>query len=143
MRQVRPTRERSPLLNMLIAVPVLILFLGAGVLLARVAWDWTPETTEYVLGGLLTICGASLGIFALVFGLLAGVAIYRRLQRDATESQRETEWRQAQRWPGQLPAAAPPQLEDGSRGSWYTQGPASYDVWEETEPEPRQWREVR
>lgn len=131
----------SSLLNGLLAVPILILFLGAGILTARIAYDWTPETTEYVLGGLLTICGASLGIFALVFGLLAGVAIYRKLQTDAVESYRPAEWSQARRWPG-LPAP-PPQLGEGDdgQGSWYTQGPASYDVWED---EPGQgWQERR
>lgn len=116
----------------LAAVPILALLLGVSILAIRMAFDWTEETTQYVLGGLLTIMGAALGIFALAFGLLAGIAIYRRLQVDS-QLQREE---QARRGYPLLPA--PPTVE-GQPGSWHSLGPGSYDIWEE-EPEEARWR---
>jgi len=117
----------------LAAVPVLALLLGVAVLAIRMALDWTEETTQYVLGGLLTIMGAALGIFALAFGLLAGIAIYRRLQADS-QIQREEQAR------GAYPLLSAPPTVEGQPGSWYSLGPGSYDVWEE-EPLEAKWRE--
>lgn len=123
----------------LAAIPILIVLLGAGILAARIAIDWTPEETKYLMGGLLTILGAALGVFALAFGLLAGVGIYRRLQADAAHSYRPAA--RDSRW--QVLPPGPPQLTAGdSQGSWYSQGPASYDVWEEDEAAEDRWQAI-
>lgn len=88
-------------LTTLAAIPVLVLFLGIGILAIRMAIDWTPDQTQLLLGGGITVCGAGVGVFAAVFGLLAGAAFYRRLHRDTQQDQ--PGWREVPRLPGYPP----------------------------------------
>jgi hypothetical protein len=121
----------------LAAIPILAIFLGVGVLAIRIALDWTQQTTQTLIGGLLVLCGAAI----MPVSILLGLAIFKRLNRDREQPAPPP---QAIRMLGGYPVSpysepGSPMLTDGSEklGSWSSNGPASYDVWEE---EPA-WRE--
>lgn len=110
----------------IMAIPIMALFLGVGILAWRIAEDWSPRQTDTLIGGGLAICGAGLAIFAIVMGSLAGMALYRKI-RERPE-QPPGDWRRpaiGYREP------APPMIEASKQGSWASNGLASYDVWEE------------
>jgi hypothetical protein len=128
----------------LAAIPILALFIGVAILAAQVGMDWSPQNTDTLLGGLIAVCGAGLGLFGLVFGTFLGLAFYKRLERPSEPS----------RLGGRAPrvidspyyAPLPPyqagrQLEDKS-GSWSSKGPDSYDIYfPDEEAEEREWRQ--
>ena len=124
---------RDSLLTKLAAVPILAIFLGAAILAGKVALAWTPEDTRLLLGSLIAICGASLAILSIVLGLFLGAAVYRRLAPGQKASEMALE-RPA------YPSLAyrepqPPLLTSGDRpGRWLSNGPDSYDLWEDEEP---------
>lgn len=132
--------DRKGPISTLLAIPVLAIFLGVGILFARIALDWTPGNTQTVIGGGLAICGAGLAVFALVFGILAGIAVYKRLllDRDSRPPAPGQQMERYQLQPYREPA--PPMISaPGQQGSWLSNGPASYDIWQE-EPEEAAWR---
>lgn len=126
--------DRDGLWARILAVPVLALFLGAGLLFGRIAWDWTAENTQTVIGGGLAICGSSLAVFALIAGLLTGIGLYRKLldreQRAgaAPPAYPRRPWIEDYREPGPPLLTAPDKM-----GSWASSGPNSYDIWPEQE----------
>jgi hypothetical protein len=128
----------------LAAIPILALFIGIAILAGRVAMDWNPQNTDTLIGGLIAVCGAGLGLFGVVFGALLGLAIYKRLQNPLEHS-----GRQGSRSPRMIDspyyAPLPPgridrQLED--KGTWSSRGPESYDIYfPDEEAEEREWRD--
>lgn len=131
-------REGSNLWAKIMAIPVLAVFLGVAILMARIAYDWSPRQTDSLIGGGLAICGASLAIFAMVTGLIVGIGFYRRLQLDRDQ--------QPGQWSQQRPSLgyrepAPPMIEASKQGSWASNGLASYDLWPEEQPLEQSWRD--
>ena len=131
----------------LAAIPILALFIGVAILAIQIGTDWSPENTDTLLGGLIAVCGAGLGLFGLVFGAFLGLAFYRRLDRPSDSIE-------PSRLGGRAPrvidspyyAPLPPyqagrQLEDKS-GSFSSRGPESYDIYfPDEEAEEREWRQ--
>lgn len=126
------------LFTKLAAIPILAIFLGVAILAGRIAYDWTPQLSQTVVGGLLTICAGSLSLIAVIIGLLVGIGLYKRISRDrarempeAPPASRTIEGYGYPVLPYREPYA--PQLMDGrdKLGSWSSNGAASYDVWED------------
>lgn len=131
----------------IMAIPMLALLLGAGILAGRIAMDWEPRQTDSLIGGGLAICGAGLAIFAVVTGLLVGMALYRRMLLDREQSRPAAPppgYSIQPGYPG-LPyrEPAPPMIEAGRQGSWASNGPASYDLWPEEQPLEQGWSQGR
>lgn len=134
--------QKNGIFAQLAAIPILALFLGVAFLAARIAYDWTPELSQTVVGGVLTICAGAVALVGVIFGLLAGIALYKRLNRSREQPEAVPPMRTISGYPV-LPYREPgaPQLTDGRQaGSWSSNGPASYDVWEE---EPAGWSQDR
>lgn len=129
-------REGSNLWAKIMAIPILAVFLGAAILMGRIALDWSPRQTDSLIGGGLAICGASLAIFALVTGLIVGIAFYRRLLLDREHHGPPGYSSQPGTGSPFLPyrEPAPPMIEASKQGSWASNGLASYDLWPEEQP---------
>lgn len=120
----------------LVAVPVLVLFGGAGFLAHRIGQTWDSRATEAMIAGLTATCGAGAVILALVLGLIVGIPYANRIWREGQQPM-------AQHWqalPSPRPAAwqqQPPQIVDHEAGQWVSQGAGQYDLWEAEANEDR------
>lgn len=124
---------------MVVAAPLLVLFVGVGVWAAKLADTWTPTNTDVLVGGLVSACATGGIVVALILSAFIALVFYSRFQRDAdvipparwnqratpTLPYQPTTWREVQ----------PPMLTTKqSMGEWHSQGPASYDLWQDELP---------
>jgi len=135
--------QKNSIFAQLAAIPILAVFIGVAILAVRIGMDWTPQTTQTVVGGFLTICAGSVALIGVIIGLLVGLALHKRISREQPQPAPPA-IRTISGYPI-MPYREPgvPQLSDGRErlGSWSSNGPASYDVWEE--PEPAEWSQAR
>lgn len=115
--------------------PVAAIFVGVGVLAYNVSQTWDSRNTDALISGLVASCSMG-GI--VVAGLLAGIVGIPLAMRLMDR------WREADRVAAapmprymldapraQWHEPTPPRLVDKQAGSWQTQGPATYDLWED------------
>lgn len=124
----------------LVAVPVLALFLGVGVLAMQIGEHWTDATTASLVTGLTTVCGGGFVVLSLIVAIVVGIPFAIRMFGESGRA--NSTWATLPppppRYASGLPTwqeARPPMLEakpDG--GQWLTQGPGSYDLWEDQAP---------
>lgn len=126
----------STVITALIAVPVLALFVGVGVLAMRIGDHWTEATTASLVTGLTTVCGGGFVVISLIVAIVVGIPFAIRMFGESGRA--NSTWATLPpppRYASGLPAwqeARPPMLEakpDG--GQWLTQGPGSYDLWKQ------------
>lgn len=123
--------------NRLLAVPVLVLFLGAGVLAVGVAIVLITDRALansvilFVTGAAAFGCGAGL----LILSAIVGLAVYRRLSA-ATPSRTIAPLDD----PWQLPPSVPPPaLPLPTEGSWTSSGLPSYNLAAPLSPTSSEW----
>ena len=131
--------KSSTILIGLVAVPVLALFLGVGVLAMRIGDHWTEATTASLVTGLTTVCGGGFVVISLIVAIVVGIPFAIRMFGESGRA--NSTWAALPptmpRYASGLPTwreAGPPMLEakpDG--GQWLTQGPGAYDLWEDQE----------
>lgn len=135
-------KRGSSLWARIMAIPMLALFLGAAILAGKIGLDWEPRQTDSLIGGGLAICGGGLAIFAVITGLIVGMALYRRilLDREQSRSAPPPGYYSQPGYPS-LPyrEPAPPMIEASKEGSWASNGLASYDIWQEQQPQEQGW----
>lgn len=126
------------IITIIVAAPVLTLFVGVGVWAFRMSDTWTPANTDALIGGLVAACLGGGLVIALILAALWALVFYNRLSSgpDLIPSgwdQRSTPplpdhqsgWREVQ----------PPQIiTNQNAGEWHSQGPAVYDLWKEEPP---------
>lgn len=116
----------------LIAVPILALFGGLGVLAWQIGETWDQRNTDALVTAVASICAGGAVIVGALLALIVGVPLaLRAYDRGGTMRQPpQTEWRA-------LPPARPswteqpPMIADKQQGTWQSAG--SYDVWEDAE----------
>jgi len=135
--------SKDSCLERVLVIPVLALFIGASILAWKIAESWSSEDTRFLLGGLVTVLGVAVALLAVLASLLVGLAIYRRIQGQGYERPAPPEIRTIGGYPV-LPyrESLPPQLTAGDKvGSWRSNGPANYDVWQEEQDDGQKtWR---
>ena len=121
------------ILAAIMAVPVLALFLGVGLLAWRIGDTWSEAMTASLVMGLVTVCGGGLVVVALLVSLIVGVPMATRFFFEAGVARRAFDAAPPPRYldvkPWQEPR--PPQLTDRQSGDWQSSGPAAYHLWEE------------
>ncbi len=61
------------ILTVLVAGPILALFVGIGLLAMRIGDTWTPQMTNQVVTGFTMACGAGAVVLALILALIIGI----------------------------------------------------------------------
>lgn len=133
--------KKGEALESLMLIAGLGLFMGAAVLAGAVALTWQPRHTDSLISVTAAVCGGGFVMFALVIGLVIGIAFFKRLN-DGRANEPAGIYQPA--IPGTWQESQPPALTDaGKEGAWMGGGPTSYDLWdEEPQSEARQWAEV-
>lgn len=123
------------ILTLVLIVPVLALFTGAGFLAYQVGQTWDARTTDTLISGLVATCGGGAVIIGVLLSILIGVPVAIRMFGEAGWSRRAWDGPGGRQWK-QLPgpgapgwAAEPPQLEDKNLGAWESM-PNAYDTWD-------------
>lgn len=129
--------KNSTIFMGLIAVPVLALFLGVGVLAMQIGEHWTDATTASLVTGLTTVCGGGFVVLSLIVAIVVGIPFAIRMfgESGRANSTWATMPPPPPRYASGLPnwqEPRPPLLEAKPEGGqWLTQGPGAYDLWEQ------------
>lgn len=136
-----------------VAVPVLALFVGAGVLAWRIGESWDQRNTDALVTALASICAGGAIIVGLLLALIVGVPLALRAYENGGHARRawpaetQAQWRSLPPGGSRPPAWAeqPPMLSDKQQqqgGVWQSSGPAQYDLWgdEPVESSGREWQ---
>lgn len=111
------------ILSILVAVPILALFFGVGVLSYNIAGTWDQRNTDGLVSGVTTACLAFAIVISLSLSCFLGAMVFTRWQKDR-------HWEALPR--GSPWAQDPPQQQitttkpDTGTGSWESTG--SYDI---------------
>jgi len=133
--------KSSTIIVGLVAVPVLALFLGVGVLAMQIGNHWTDATTASLVTGLTTVCGGGFVVIALIVAIVVGIPFAIRMFGESGRA--NSTWGSLPpippRYASGLPSwreSGPPLLEAKPEGGqWLTQGPQVYDLWDQ-DPDP-------
>ena len=116
-----------------VMTPVAAVFIGAGVMAYNVSQTWDSRNTDALISGLVASCSMGGIVIAGLLTAIVGIPFAMRLMDRWREADRlaapprymldgpRAQWREP----------TPPMLPDKQAGSWYTQGPAAYDLWDE------------
>ena len=141
--------------SVVIAAPILALFVGIGVLALRIGDHWDERNTDVLISNLTMICGIGGLAISLALAAFVGLVFYARWQRDK-------HWDEPPGWRGSSPKRLPysgmpqppwmdmpPQLPDMQepKGRLYTSGPSAYEdldrsLFEDSNVIDTQWRDV-
>ena len=119
------------MIAVIVATPILALFLGIGVMALSIADTWDERNTDVMISNISVICGIGGLAFALVLAAIVGIVMITRLPpRDRTPT-----WREGGRtlkppvW-----IERPPLLPDSTqtRGRLYSNGPSAYEDLDQT-----------
>ena len=119
-------------LTLVVIVPVLALFAGAGVLSWQVGQTWDARNTDSVIAGMIAVCASGALLMTMVLGLPIGIVMAVKI-RDRQREQQGYYPPMPPQQPGRLPqwAAQAPQIADRQEGDWQRLPETNYDVWEE------------
>jgi len=121
--------------SLVVATPILALFVGIGVLAFRIGDSWDERNTDVFISNMTMICGIGGLALALALAAFVGLVFYARWQRDK-------HWDEPPMWrpspsrrlsasgPQQAPwLDMPPALSDtqAPKGRLYTSGPGMYE----------------
>jgi hypothetical protein len=138
------------LIGLVLAVPVLALFGGVGILALQIGDTWQPADTRALISGITASCTGGAIVLALLLGLIVGVPLALRAYSAAAHG--------ARRWDDQMPpppdyrralppprAAAwleqPPAVQGGQQpGQWLSHGPGAYDLMDDGTIEDGEWQ---
>lgn len=133
------------MIAVIVATPILALFLGIGVMALSIADTWDERNTDVMISNISVICGIGGLAFALVLASIVGIVLITRL----SSRDRAPTWRESGRtlkppvW-----LESPPLLPDStqSRGRLYSNGPSAYEDLDQTlfggdNPTPSDWEE--
>jgi hypothetical protein len=130
-------------LMLVLAIPILAVFGGIGVLAFQIGETWQSGDTRALISGATAACSGGFVVVALVLGLVVGVPLaLRAYSAGAWSHRRWDDWQGMQQpsYPRAMPAPrhalpwlqAPPQVETkGQAGEWLSQGPQTYDLFDD------------
>lgn len=141
--------------SLVIAAPILALFVGIGVLAFRIGDHWDERNTDVLISNVTMICGIGGLAISLALAAFVGLVFYARWQRDKS-------WDEPSGWRGSSPKRlphpstlqppwmdVPPQLPDMQepKGRLYTSGPGTYEdldrsLFDDNGVIDTQWRDV-
>ena len=129
------------LLVVLVGVPCMALFVGAGALAWRVGGTWDQRNTDSMVTAMASICAGGAIVIGVMLALIVGVPLALRTYSQGGQAQRS--W-QYDRYPQYLPPQPPQHLQlvdsqhdaDGE----FDVSERRYDFWSESEPRDRGWR---
>lgn len=141
--------------SLVVAAPILALFVGIGLLAIRIGDHWDERNTDVLISNVTMICGIGGLAISLAFAAFVGLVFYARWQRDKHWDE-PPGWRQSpsRRLPSlgaqQQPwMDIPPQLPDMQepKGRLYTNGPSAYEdldrsLFDENNVIDTQWRDA-
>src|SRR5690349_18044340 len=70
------------LFAMVIAAPILAMFIGVGSWAITMADSWTPTNTDVLVGGIVSACTTGGIVMALILSSLIALVFYSRFQQD-------------------------------------------------------------
>lgn len=141
--------------SLVVAAPILALFVGIGLLAIRIGDHWDERNTDVLISNVTMICGMGGLAISLALAAFVGLVFYARWQRDKHWDE-PPGWRQSpsRRLPSlgaqQQPwMDIPPQLPDMQepKGRLYTNGPSAYEdldrsLFDENNVIDTQWRDA-
>ena len=127
-----------------VALPVLALFLGVGMLAMKIGDTWDARSTDSLIVGLIATCGGGAVIIGVLLALIVGVPLaLRAYERGGMARQA---WPEQQLLPPPMSRQQgwqeqPPMLTDKQQGQWLSQGNQQYDLWdgEQAPAERERW----
>lgn len=129
------------LLVVLVGVPCMALFVGAGALAWRIGDTWDQRNTDSMVTAMASICAGGAIVIGVMLALIVGVPLALRTYSQGGQAQRS--WQQYDRYPQYLPPQPPQHLQlvdsqhdDGE----FDVSERRYDFWSEAEPSDRGWR---
>ena len=138
-----------------VAAPILALFVGIGTLAFSIAGTWDERNTDVLISNITMVCGLAGLILALLLAAFVGLVFYSRWQRDhGWSDQGSLGGARVRRLPQpqeQAPAwmEQPPLLsaEESPKGRLYTAGPNSYEdldtsLFDDGQPIDTEWSEL-
>jgi hypothetical protein len=141
--------------SLVIAAPILALFVGIGVLAFRIGDHWDERNTDVLISNVTMICGIGGLAISLALAAFVGLVFYARWQRDKSWDE-PPGWRHgpSRRLPSPGPHQPPwmdmpPQLPDMQepKGRLYTSGPGAYEdldrsLFDDNGVIDTQWRDI-
>lgn len=132
------------LLVVLVGVPCMALFAGAGALAWRIGDTWDQRNTDSMVTAMASICAGGAIVIGVMLALIVGVPLALRTYSQGGQAQRS--W-QYDRYPPQQYLQHPqhpqhPQLVDSQHDAdgAFDVSDRRYDFWSEAEDPDRGWR---
>ena len=133
------------LLVVLVGVPCMALFVGAGALAWRIGDTWDQRNTDSMVTAMASICAGGAIVIGVMLALIVGVPLALRTYSQGGQAQRS--WQQYDRYPQYLPPQHPQhpqhlQLVDSQHDAdgAFDVSDRRYDFWSEAEDTDRGWR---
>lgn len=83
------TNGKGGLLTLVIAAPLLALFVGVGIFAVYVGEGWTNANTQATITGLSAVCGTGIVVLGLIVGLIVGVPLAIRAYGESGRANRD------------------------------------------------------
>lgn len=116
------------LLVVLVGVPCMALFIGAGALAWRIGDTWDQRNTDSMVTAMASICAGGAIVIGVMLALIVGVPLALRTYSQGGQVQRS--WQQYDRYPQYLAQHQQhPQLVDSQRDGLFDTTTRSYDLW--------------
>lgn len=127
------------LLAGLVALPILALFGGMGMLAYQIGQTWDQRNTDALVTAVASICAGGAVIVGLLLALIVGVPLALRAYENGGRARHAWPAETPAQWRALPPASSkpawaeqPPMLTDSQQqGTWQSLGPGAYDMWDE------------
>ncbi|MCL4836240.1 MAG: hypothetical protein KJZ86_27620 [Caldilineaceae bacterium] len=83
------TNGKGGLLTLVIAAPILALFVGVGVFAFNAADTWTQANNQAVITGLSAVCGAGVVVIGLIVAIVVGIPFAIRAYGESGRAHRD------------------------------------------------------
>ena len=105
------------IIALIVAVPLLALFLGVGFLAYSVGSTWTPADTQALITAVATICAGGMVIIGMLLAIIIGIPFAIRTYGESGRAHRE--WKPMMEPPQVVNPPAPPELPPVTGGGHY------------------------